>query len=262
MGTSFAARAEMHGNDDSRLVHVISTIIKLNFGDYPKITPSQTFFSRKLPFQSRNGSKHDTTSSTLRYPSKRVSRSGQFTIAKALVSQIPTVSRRLIDNHLLIDPVEAIEPGRNPAHYKLRIQIRDIAFNALKEVPDSNLVIVMTACLAASETDVEQFSEYAEIARARGVPLFNFNITCNESVNAERMCSEERMQGQEKGKSKLVDKAVLGKIREENRLLEPQEIEMDRRGLTIFHWVVDISDHTAEEAAVRIIEKESLAFGS
>lgn len=179
---------------------------------------------------------------------------GKFTIAKALVSllkQLPTPpSIRSIDNHLLIDPVQAIEPGRTPEHYALRKQFRQVAFNALRTAPDPGLVIIFTACLAASENDVEQFIEYAELARARGVPLYSFTITCDESVNARRMMSEERAHW----KSKLVDGSVLEKLRKDFRLLDPHEIDIKGRGVRIHHQVVDTTTFSAEEATARIYE--------
>jgi shikimate kinase len=92
---------------------------------------------------------------------------GKYTIAKELQSKIraPTA---LIDNHMLIDPVEATEPGRTPAHYNRRREFRRQEFDKLKRLEGETLAIIMTACLAATDSDVEQFMEYADIARARG----------------------------------------------------------------------------------------------
>jgi hypothetical protein len=119
---------------------------------------------------------------------------GKLTIARALQKKIGA-NARLIDNHLLIDPVEAIEPGRNFAHYKLRKAFRHVAFEGIRAIEEKEITIIMTQCLAATPNDLESFQEHAAIACARGVPFVNINITCDEDTNKARLCSNDRKEG-------------------------------------------------------------------
>ncbi|TVY13617.1 hypothetical protein LARI1_G008880 [Lachnellula arida] len=179
---------------------------------------------------------------------------GKLTLAKnfqeALQLQQSSITTRLIDNHVLIDPVEAIEPGRTPAHYALRKAIRKAAFDGLKAL-DHGVVILMTTCLAANAADIEVFEEYVEVALARGVPLISINVYCDEATNEQRLCSEERRGVREGGgKTKLVDKDVLAAMRREHVLLDAA-VHLERgetRGVNIEQWRLDTSSLSVEEA--------------
>ncbi|TVY56068.1 hypothetical protein LCER1_G003705 [Lachnellula cervina] len=176
---------------------------------------------------------------------------GKLTIAKNFQavleeSRIPT---RLIDNHVLIDPVEAIEPGRSPAHYALRKAIRKAAFDGLKAL-EGGVVILMTTCLAANQADIEVFKEYVEIALARGIQLININVSCDEATNKQRLCSEERREVRENGgKMKLVDADVLATLRREHVLLDASAHLSggEAQGVNIRQCQLDTSSLSVEE---------------
>jgi hypothetical protein len=71
------------------------------------------------------------TITTMRTTSQWISWSGKATIAKTIEAKLDH-SRppfRLIDNHLLIDPVVTIEPVRNKAHYALRKKFRKVVYD-------------------------------------------------------------------------------------------------------------------------------------
>ncbi|KAF8848321.1 hypothetical protein BDZ45DRAFT_698490 [Acephala macrosclerotiorum] len=176
---------------------------------------------------------------------------GKLTIAKALQLALPPdVPSRLVDNHVLIDLSEAIEPGRTEEHYALRKKVRDVAFSALKRLKEDNTVIIMTTCLSETPVDIARYHEHADIARARGVPLFTFNLTCDNNTNEARLCNERRKAGRESGRMKLVDVDVLARIRQEYVLLDPRRTAHSDPKL--FHLDLDISDLSAEEAMKRI----------
>lgn len=138
---------------------------------------------------------------------------GKFTIAKALQSTILN-ENRLFDNHLTIDPVSAILPERTPEHYNLRKQFRDLAFNAIADLTAKSLVVIMTACLVKGfETDEEQYMQHMRLAKKRGTEICMVTLICDAKTNKQRLESEERVKGQEQGKSKLVDGNVLLNIR-------------------------------------------------
>ncbi|KUJ10147.1 uncharacterized protein LY89DRAFT_270937 [Mollisia scopiformis] len=184
---------------------------------------------------------------------------GKLTIAKALQIRLRhnNAPHRLIDNHLLIDPVVTIEPERNTAHYFLRKSFRRTAFERLKALKEEELVLIFTACLVTSRVptaydDIEQFGEYVDFAEAKGVPLVMFNIVCDLSANCGRLYSEERRKGAVGGKTKLVNIEVLEKIRQETSLLAREQVMACKKGVNIVYFEVDTSDLAAGDAAEKV----------
>jgi len=105
-------------------------------------------------FENRNGTQIPSSSSTYSpcvlflngFPGV-----GKLTIARH-IRRILSESL-LVDNHLLIDPAEAIEPNRTPAHYTLRRAIRQAAFDGLKAVERKSTIFIMTSCTADNPAD-------------------------------------------------------------------------------------------------------------
>jgi hypothetical protein len=118
---------------------------------------------------------------------------GKLSTARALCLHLQEAPTRLFDNHLIIDPVEAIHPGRGPEHKFMRAHFRQIAFANLKSLPDQNLMIVMTATLAKNDEDAATFAEYVDIARARDVPFYSFIVTCDPAEHRDRLQSADRL---------------------------------------------------------------------
>ncbi|CZR50315.1 uncharacterized protein PAC_00187 [Phialocephala subalpina] len=121
---------------------------------------------------------------------------GKLTIAKALQLALPSdVPNRLIDNHVLIDLSEAIEPKSTEEHHALRRKIRNLALLAPEALKDDNMVIIMTTCLSDTPVDIARHHEHADIARARDVSLFTVNPTCDDKTNEARLCTDGRKAG-------------------------------------------------------------------
>jgi len=130
------------------------------------------------------------------------------------------------------------------------------AFDRLKEL-DQGVVILMTACFAANEADIESFREHADIAATRNIPCILINIHCNETTNEHRLCSEERRWGRENGgKTKLVDVDVLRALRDENVLLDPlvHLAEGEIKGVIIRQHDLDTSSLSVEETVNQVLE--------
>jgi hypothetical protein len=155
---------------------------------------------------------------------------------------------RLLDNHLLIDPVSAIEPERTPYHYELRKSFREIAFSALKNLP-GKVVILMTDCLSETVEGRIQFEEYLGIAEARGCTMVVCNIVCGEQENRDRLRCEKR-----RGSGKLMDITLLERFRREYRLLDLGRLEREWRrvGVSVVCEEFDTTDLTAHEAVERL----------
>lgn len=184
---------------------------------------------------------------------------GKLTIAKALEAKLKLddTPHRLIDNHLLIDPVVAIEPVRNTAHYALRKSFRKTAFEGLKGLKEERLVIIFTTALSTSYLptpydDIDQFEEYADIAEARGVPLVVVNIVCDLGTNSRRLCSKERKEVG--GKTKLVDVDVLERLRRETSVLDREQAMACRKEGIIFYFELDTSELVVEQATQKVWE--------
>lgn len=134
---------------------------------------------------------------------------GKYTIGELLHKALGS-NTTFLHNHLLIDPVEAIYPGRTPAHYSLRKKFRKVAFDALIENPTPQLIILSTISLAANNDDIAVMYEYFRIARERMIPVYWINLTCDDEEHKTRVSSDERKNG---GTSKCTDPAVLDKIK-------------------------------------------------
>jgi hypothetical protein len=163
-----------------------------------------------------------------------------------------------MDNHLLIDPVVAIEPIRNKDHYILRKEFRLLAMEGLKRLKQ-DLIVIWTAALSASHLlteydDIDQFHEYLDFAKARAVPLVFVNMTCDLESNSKRVTGKK-----ETCKTvKLFDAGPLEKIREETKLLTREEAvacakEKDMEG-ELFYFELDNSNLDVEEGTQKILQ--------
>ncbi|KAJ7342932.1 hypothetical protein DFH08DRAFT_873811 [Mycena albidolilacea] len=73
---------------------------------------------------------------------------GKLSVAREVQKKLD--ASRLLDNHLLIDVAQTIEPNRSPAHYALRTALRRAAFDRLKAVEDISVTLVLTSCSAST----------------------------------------------------------------------------------------------------------------
>ncbi|KAF2809578.1 uncharacterized protein BDZ99DRAFT_571369 [Mytilinidion resinicola] len=128
---------------------------------------------------------------------------GKLTIARARARALST----LLHNHLLIDPVSAIHPRRDKAHYVLRRAFRKAAFDASKSGPEGGDLIVWgydpSGCLGASDADVAVLAEHVDVARARArkVPFILVNLVCEigGACGEVAECGEEGEEGGSSG---------------------------------------------------------------
>ncbi|KAF7344376.1 Chloramphenicol phosphotransferase-like protein [Mycena sanguinolenta] len=143
---------------------------------------------------------------------------GKLTILQQAKALLPPDKTRLLDNHLIIDPVQALFPDRSDEHHRLRRCIRKPVFDQVRELAQKGYIILMTACLAEDEDGV--LHEHLDIVRGTDVPLLWINAQCDLPELERRVGSPERHQG---SKTKLTDLDVLKKLVSENRLIEPHE---------------------------------------
>jgi len=145
---------------------------------------------------------------------------GKHTILKKTLAVLPK-NTRMIDNHLLIDPVQALYPDRSDQHHQLRAQLRAPVFQHIGKLAQQGCVVLMTACLAeGNERDASFFNEHVEMVRETGVPLFWINTHCDQHLLEQRVQSEERVKST---KTKLTDVQILRDIVTQHRLIQPTE---------------------------------------
>ncbi|KAJ7786690.1 hypothetical protein B0H14DRAFT_306393 [Mycena olivaceomarginata] len=174
---------------------------------------------------------------------------GKLSVAREVQKQL--TASRLLDNHLLIDVAQAIEPNRGPAHYALRTVLRRAAFDGLKAVEDESVTLILTSCSASTlPHDVEVFSEFVDIARARGVPFVSVNLVCDERENVERATNEER--GKDKGK--LMDGQAIVDMRTKHRLLDASVCEEETAGVEVYHLEVDSTNISVQQSADKVMD--------
>ena len=89
---------------------------------------------------------------------------GKLTIARSLQSRLTNVETRIIDNHLIIDPAEAVWPGRGYQHKAFRDKLRQVIFDELKTIPGRDAILIMTCSLGANVEDAAVFAEHLEVS--------------------------------------------------------------------------------------------------
>ncbi|MDO3434129.1 AAA family ATPase [Rhizobium sp. CBN3] len=113
---------------------------------------------------------------------------GKLTVGRLLARRL---GARLIDNHTLLNPAEALFARSNPLHPSLREQIRRAFFDhaVLADPAES---FVFTDALADDEHDGAMFSGYLDLAAARGADLVAVLLDCAPEENARRLISSGR----------------------------------------------------------------------
>ncbi|KAI7505735.1 hypothetical protein KC347_g7866 [Hortaea werneckii] len=179
---------------------------------------------------------------------------GKLAVARALRFKLGDTNTRLVDNHLSIDPAEAVHPGRGYEHEALRDVIRRAVFQDLKRLPEHVTTILLTGCLGQNSEDVAVYAEHVEVAQARGVTLISLTLTVENSEHLLRLQSPDRIYGQ---KTKLNDPAVLETIMADNEILDPTIVvdmgsDVDFRAIR--HHMIDTTGLTVSESADRLLE--------
>lgn len=144
---------------------------------------------------------------------------GKLTILKRAKELLPPDTTRLLDNHLLIDPVAAIIPIRNEEHHELRRLVRAPILAKLAQYAQNGFTILMTTCLAKGNTTDASFSEELfAMVRGTDVPMIWVNVHCEGVTLEKRLRSPERCDGT---KMKLTDIDTLRNLLRKHSLLEP-----------------------------------------
>ncbi|KAK1635158.1 hypothetical protein BDP81DRAFT_351658 [Colletotrichum phormii] len=168
---------------------------------------------------------------------------GKLTIARALEQKLAP-GARLIHNHLLINPADAVLHRTEPGYQDLRKAIRGTVFAALAEHPSTrDSVYIFTDFQSSDAVGSATCAEYLEAARARGCLLVSVVLTCDEGVNLERLVSAER-----RAHCKIVDPELLRSFRAESTIHRFEASD------SVVALDVDVSRKTPEQAAEEILD--------
>lgn len=175
---------------------------------------------------------------------------GKFSIGRRLFEMFNPRHARFIDNHLLIDPVQAIAPGRGSDRKTLRRAIRQVAFDALCAIGDKSTTLILTSCLSTTEEDQQVFEEYLAIASRRNIPFYLFNIFCDTKQHHSRLVTTERST---RSKTKLINPEVLDHMLDEHKLVDLPHVQTHLPQIYVRHiFELDTTYKSIDESAAEI----------
>lgn len=141
---------------------------------------------------------------------------GKLTIARELAG---LMDARLLDNHTIIDPAEALFERRDPLNRSLRKALRAAIFDHVGRMQPG--VLILTDALSDDAFDSAVFDEYRELARRRGDRLVAVVLDCAPEINGQRLIAAGRAE-----KRKLTDASILAALRADHRLLRAQGVPL------------------------------------
>jgi gluconate kinase len=161
---------------------------------------------------------------------------GKLTIARIVATRL---NARLLDNHTLLNPAEALFARDDPLHRALRKSLRETTFRFVAQLP-LGIPVVFTDALADDAGDAAMFDEYREVARNRSARLVSAVLDCDLEENVRRLTAAHRAEHM-----KLTRPAVLTALRSKYRLLKPDDVALIE---------LDVTNLTAEQAASALVD--------
>lgn len=163
--------------------------------------------------------------------------SGKLTIARLLVERM---RGRLVDNHTLLNPAEALFERSDPLWEEARRTVRKTVLSLVEHVA-AGVPIVLTDALSDDAYDSALFDEYRALATARSARLVSVILDCSVEENLRRLQSGDRA-----AHRKLTRPDILINLRARYRLLRPLGAEVIE---------VDVSELEPQQAADLILGK-------
>ncbi|WP_332688282.1 AAA family ATPase [Bosea sp. (in: a-proteobacteria)] len=141
---------------------------------------------------------------------------GKLTIARELAG---LMGARLLDNHTIINPAEALFERRDPLYRSLRQALRTTILAHVAQMKPG--VLILTDAISDDAFDSAVFEDYRELAKNRGAELVAVVLDCAPEINAQRLMAAGRAE-----RRKLTDPAVLASLRASHRLLRAQGVPL------------------------------------
>ncbi|KAF0331661.1 hypothetical protein GQ607_000781, partial [Colletotrichum asianum] len=132
---------------------------------------------------------------------------GKLTIAKVLDTTGDKI--KLVHNHLLINPAEAVLSRDQPGYQDLRRRIRSAILESLIHEPSTySTLYVFTDAQTANEAGTAVCQEYKDCADRRGCEFIPITLDCDEQANLGRL-----IEGGRQAEGKLIDTELLRMFR-------------------------------------------------
>lgn len=167
---------------------------------------------------------------------------GKLTICHELLALLRPPHAKLVHNHLLINPVDAILDRTQPGYQTLRRSVRAAIFHALAhEASTHATAYIFTDFQSSNELGAAVCREYAVCASERGSDFVPVLLHCDVETNLERLVAGDRAQHQ-----KLVDVDLARRFR--------KDAELYRFAGHPAAFELDVTSLSPREAAGRILE--------
>lgn len=167
---------------------------------------------------------------------------GKLTIAQSLLTHFQPSTLKLVHNHLLINPADAVLHRTQPGYQNLRQNIRSAIFDTLiSEAATYSTAYLFTDFQTSNSLGIGVCEEYRACAQKRGCDFIPIILICDEEVNLERLVAKERA-----GHGKLVHVEVASKFREGAELYDFKNYPAI--------YKLDVSRLSVEEAAAKILK--------
>lgn len=152
---------------------------------------------------------------------------------------------RIVHNHLLIDPANAVLHRTQPGYQTLRKALRDAVFSSLaNETSTYSAIYILTDWQSGDDIGSRVCEDVKDMAQARGSELIPVIVSCNEEENVRRLASADRLKF-----SKITDVSLLLQFRGQSEPPPVFKFEGHENRLE-----VNVTDLSAEEAAAIIFE--------
>ncbi|KAL2070722.1 hypothetical protein VTL71DRAFT_13748 [Oculimacula yallundae] len=166
---------------------------------------------------------------------------GKLTIAKELTARLPR-STKLVHNHLLINPADAILTRSQPGYQDLRRAIRSAIFQSLiHEAATHEAAYIFTDFQSTDAVGSGVCKEFEDAANQRGGPFVPIVLKCDEDANLERLISDDRI-----AHGKLTNVELVKGFRE--RVVVYRSEKADNA------LELDVTHLSAEEAGEKILK--------
>ncbi|KAK2036638.1 hypothetical protein LZ31DRAFT_561012 [Colletotrichum somersetense] len=167
---------------------------------------------------------------------------GKLTVAQKLTRLAPSGVLRLVHNHLLINPADAVLRRDEAGYQSLRHRLRSVVFSSLIDEPATRTAAyIFTDFQTSNNLGSAVCQEYENCARKRGSLFIPITFVCDEDVNLQRLCEGDRS-----SHGKLTDAVLLSTFRSGAVLYE-----FDMNPL---HLRLDVSHLSADDAALQLLQ--------
>jgi hypothetical protein len=151
---------------------------------------------------------------------------------------------KLVHNHLMINPADAVLHRTQPGYQKLRKALRDAVFSTLKNEPATfTTVYLFTDWQSGDDVGTEVCKDFQSMAHERGCDFIPITITCGQVENIARLRDSDRELWH-----KLTDAELLVRFREQ---LHPPPVYRFENLETRLEF--DVTDLSALQAAEHIV---------